>query len=257
MFVTQVKVRLEGPEEDLRHVDAVPRVELVLGLEVDRRKADLPPHPVSLRDDAVHREGAPQEAPSLGDVPRLQEAPHPRRRDRLPAFEHDVERLHADPGLLAEPGEEGDVAALSAAEREGRPDVDLARSEPPAQEVADELLGRHRGELPRERDDDEGVDAELGDRLFALPERLDQPRRPLRVEDPHRVRVERQDDRRGVELPGPLDDAAEHLLVPEVDAVEVPDRQDAPPREVRALEGVDVDVHGGRGSHATTRPTRS
>ena len=96
------------------------------------------------------------------------------------------------------------------------------------QDVVHELLGRELGELRRERDHAEHVDAERLDQL-GLAGRLGQHGR-VRAGPDHlgRVRVEGHDHRRDAEFSGPVDGVPDDLLVPPVDAVEDADGDHRP-----------------------------
>ncbi len=91
--------------------------------------------------------------------------------------------------------------------------------------------GRLRREALVERDQDELLDAELGDQLGLDVEAGEELRRRLGPHDPQRMGLERE--HRVV--------AVDHLAVAEVDAVELADRDPPGPR-LGVLEG--GDAHG-------------
>ena len=94
----------------------------------------------------------------------------------------------------------------------------------------DERVRRERGELARERLDDHGVGAGLGEQLDAAVERAHGRRRALRREQRGRVRIERQRDRPGAAGAASSRGATDQRLVAAMDAIEVADRDGRPGR---------------------------
>jgi hypothetical protein len=148
-----------------------------------------------------------------------------------------------EPALASHALEQGEVPALAAPEGEVAPQKQLREPEPLAEEVADEVLRLGQREVPRERDDEQVLDAELLDRLLFLAEGLEAARRAIGAEDRQRVRLE--GDRDGG-LPGlfrAADDRLEDAAVPEVHPVEVADRGHPVARRLRRAQRVAVDLH--------------
>ena len=73
----------------------------------------------------------------------------------------------------------------------------------------------------------------MGEQGLALVERGQAEGRHVGLEEAHRVGVEGGDDHRAALVEAALDRAADHRLVAEVEAVEIAERDDAPPQDRR------------------------
>lgn len=90
-----------------------------------------------------------------------------------------------------------------------------------------EGVGRQFREFERERGDENEIDACLFQQGQLPVQRRDHPRRPTGPQDPHRMRVESHHRRPHAERAGPRQHDLQNAPVAQVDAVEVPDAQDA------------------------------
>src|SRR5579859_427220 len=127
----------------------------------------------------------------------------------------------------AEFAEQGDVAGLLVAEAEILSDQDGADVQSAYQDLFDEFLGRETREIEREGKDHGGFQADGAEPSHALGVGGNTERSGFRAEDFARGRVEGQRGGDVVGLRGALDGGAENGLVAQVNAVKIPDGEDA------------------------------
>ena len=131
-----------------------------------------------------------------------------------------------------------EITGPAPAEAEVGAENELAHAELVDEHTLDKRLRLHTGELFGEVDDDENVDAQLGQHLLLELGGQDAFRCLFRAHDTHRVRLERHRHRRRCEGLGALLQELHRFLMPEVDAVEVPERDRGP----RVVGQIDVRV---------------
>ena len=129
---------------------------------------------------------------------------------------------------------------------EVRADGDVARAQRLDEDLADESLRFPRRELSGEREDEELIDAALGDPSGFGIDGAEQSRFGTGGEHLAGVTVEGDRRRRQAEGVGPGHGAVEDRTVPEMDPVEEPDGHDGSLRgRCQVIEAVDA-PHGGR-----------
>ena len=203
------------------------------GCEVDRRIPDLAADALPPRDDPVQLVVPPEHRVGVGDLSALEGVADPGRGDRLAPVEDLFDARGGEAALRAHALQERQVAALAPPEGEVLAEVRLRRAEPLGEKAADEVFRLGQREVARERDDEEGLDPEGLDRLLLLAQRLDLPRRGVGPQDRQGMRLEENRDRGTPPASrGAVHDGLQDPPVTEVHAVEVPDRDDSPAREV-------------------------
>jgi hypothetical protein len=187
---------------------------------------------------------APQHPGRLDDVTLRERLADGGRRPRVRRA-RDAQGVDVEAVLAAELVEGRGAAGRLGAEAEVLADHDGARRQRVDEHPLDELLGRPRGQIPVEAQDQHGVDTCLEQQVTTLVDRGEPPRRPLRQQHLHGVRVEGDGDhRQPAECVGSGAGAADHHPVSAVDAVEVADGDHRATEIGRDLvEGV-PDAHG-------------
>jgi len=243
MLVNAVEGAAKRADLDPGDVHAVRGLEIDLGSQVDRGISDLVTDLLSPRDDPVELIRPSEHGVGVGDLAALQGIADPRRGDRLSLEDDLFDARGGEAAFLAHPREQGQVAALAASKREMLAQVRLRRAETLAEKATHEVLRLGQGEVPREGDDEEGLDAEGLDRFLFLPEGLDLPGGVVRAQDRERVRIERDRDRGPANRLRAGRDGLEDPAVPQVNTVEIADRDDSPAREIRGSQGIADDAH--------------
>ena len=152
--------------------------------------------------------------------PAASSSPDRRRRDRRAVGDEQRHPLHSELVLLAELGQERDVAGRLVAEPEVLPHHDYRGVKSLDQDGAHELIGVEPGELQREREHAHGVGAQAGEQLRAAARRTQERRMAAGPDDLIRVRVEGDHHHRQVALPACLRRARDNALMAPVHAVE-------------------------------------
>ena len=119
---------------------------------------------------------------------------------RLAVGGHERDRGDAEAELLAQRGEWSDVAGPAVAEAVVLADDDSTAPALADQHLLGERLGREQGELVREGDHQQLVDALLRDQLGAAVDARERARRLAGAQDHGRHRLERRDGARHAEL---------------------------------------------------------
>ena len=159
-----------------------------------------------------------------------------------------IDALDAEPVLLAHRGQGAYGACRFEPEREVRPHHRVDPVDTADEDVADEVLRRDPRKARRELEYDEDVDTSLFDQRCLAFNGRQQPRLLARGQHLSGVPVERDSDRSHAPLYRAFDGAGKDLPVPQMHAVEEPDRDHA--RLVNDWERLDAvdDLHG-RGAY--------
>ncbi len=173
--------------------------------------------------------------------------------------------VHVEPGMRADLLQQVDVAEPALAEVEVLADDNRFGPEAADEHRIDELLGRLTGPRFVEGNDDHGVEPGVGQQLDLVIETRQQFGRQLGSQHPSRVGIERDQRRLRTEIGSEAFDPFDHRSVPDVHAVEHPDREGVsgvdrttggsrvdPPPGLR--RGVGDDVHSNRTYRVTNRP---
>lgn len=203
------------------------------GLDVGRREAQLPAALRAAHHDALDPVRAAEDLGGPGDIALGDQPAGERGGERLPAarLTGDVQVDDLDGVVVggAQLGQERDVPRCLVAEAEVGALDDGLGVQPVDEDLRDEVGGRQLGELGGERQDQQGVHAQLRHQFGAAVVRGQQRRVAAGSDDLAGVRVEGDDDGRNAQLTGALDGPADDQLVSAVHAVVGADGDDAAP----------------------------
>src|SRR5688572_17277682 len=216
----------EGPAVHCRLCDVNPRArnQLIVGLEIERRNGDIAPTTCTRRNASLDFEPAAQQAAGSGNAPLLNTLSHMRAADH-DATRHDgcnLDQLKFVPAL-----KHLHRSRLAMSEDEVTPHAEHSCVQSVDQISPDEGIGCERRKVRVEACDEHQFDPRALDKAKLLIDRVDQPRRLVRREQAHGMRVECEDGRSYPQLAGTLNNGAENALVSKMEAIEVADREDA------------------------------
>ena len=153
--------------------------------------------------------------------------------------------------LGAEPAQRDDVAGVANTEPGVLPTTTTLAPSALTNTSTTKRSGGPLGELAGELHDQHGVQSGGREQVEALVGRGDDLRRPLRVKDGDRVRVERDRDRLGAVRASPLHDGGQHCVMALVHAVEVAQRHHARAVALGDLGEVGPSQHEGHSTNPT------
>ena len=179
-----------------------------------------------MSDDAVEVVRAREEERRRLDVPLEQELADLGGGHDEPVRGHGIDDVEEDAAAREERPERVDARTLVTG-REVVADHHVGRAEVAGEVAPDELGGGRRGVREVERLHHRRVHPVRREQLELAGERCEERRRELRAQDADRVGLEGEHRGAGASRAGPLARDGEEPLVPEVDAVEVADRDGA------------------------------
>src|SRR6185295_13026492 len=153
--------------------------------------------------------------------------------DADPADAYFADSMDRETVLLTRGLKSLEISSAAGAETEIASDTDFRDFQRAHEKLGDKFVSSPSREFMRERNDQQRVDAHVRKQFFFLRQREDLFRNAIGRDDRQRMRVERDDRRRPVQLPRAFDDAADDLLMPDVQTIEVAYRCDASARQVR------------------------
>jgi outer membrane protein TolC len=218
-------IALSTPIHDDR-IDTTAGDQLIGGAHVGGWKAEFPPFLIALNYGSRNRIETPKEEGRFVDAALLHPLANDRAADDAPLDGDRFDDVHMKPVAIAQFLQKRDRPLPPLAECKVIPHIDLSNADCPHQHLLDKRHGSQVREFRGEGQADDHIEfAGLHKRQF-LRRGGDQRRAVLGRQDFQGMRIERQDDRRAADLARALAQSAKDLLMPEVNAVEIPDRHD-------------------------------
>ena len=198
-------------------------------MQVGGRKAEGTAALLAAHHAPAEREPASEERLRAAHVAGGDHAPERGAAHLLLADRHRTDGVDGEAQPRAEGAQGLDRPGTPAAEVHVVPHDHVQQLEVRTEKLAHERLRLEGGEPPRESLDDGHVGAQVAEERQAVAQRLQQRRRALGGEHRHGMRMEREHDHLPARGPRLADRTLHDGAVPEMDAVEVPEREDDAP----------------------------